>query len=171
MIRPKFIFIVQCILSLNMIMVYNHTWILDWGPYLKKLSAYLTEPMLSLTMTGAKTSLASFDIDLSPLKILNCNTGGINTVKPRQNRCHFADSIFKCIFLNENVLILIKISVKFIPKDPINNIPALVQIMAWSRLGDKPLHEAMMFRLPMHICVILPQWVNNHDYIIQSHII
>ena len=39
-------------------------------------------------------------------------------------------AIFKCIFLNENVLILIKISLKFVPKGPINSIPALVQIMA-----------------------------------------
>ena len=30
---------------------------------------------------------------------------------------------------------------KFVPKGPINNIPALVQIMAWRRPGDKPLSE------------------------------
>ena len=34
-----------------------------------------------------------------------------------------------------------KISMKFVPKGPINNIPALVQIMAWRRPGDKPLSE------------------------------
>ena len=50
----------------------------------------------------------------------------IITLKPRQNGRHFADDIFKCIFLNENVLILIKISLKFVPTGPINNIPALV---------------------------------------------
>ena len=38
----------------------------------------------------------------------------------------FSDDIFKCIFLNENVFILIKISLKFVPKGQINNIPALV---------------------------------------------
>ena len=43
-----------------------------------------------------------------------------------QNGCHFLDNIFKVIFLNENVWILIKISLK----GPINNIPALVEIMA-----------------------------------------
>ena len=52
--------------------------------------------------------------------------------------------IFKCIFLNENVQILIKISLKFVPKGPINNIPALVQIMACCRPGDNPLSEPMM---------------------------
>ena len=35
-------------------------------------------------------------------------------------------------------------SLKFVPKSPINNIPALVQIMAWPRTGDKPLSEPMM---------------------------
>ena len=40
----------------------------------------------------------------------------------------------------------IKISLKFVPKGPINNIPALVQIMAWRRTGDKPLSEPMMTR-------------------------
>ena len=53
----------------------------------------------------------------------------VNTLRPRQNGHHFADDIFKCIFLNENVWILIKISLKFVPKGPINNIPSLVQIM------------------------------------------
>ena len=63
------------------------------------------------------------------------------TLRPRQNGRHFADDIFKCIFLNENVSIAIKISLKFVPKGPINNIPSLVQIMAWRRPGDKPLSE------------------------------
>ena len=53
-----------------------------------------------------------------------------------------------------------KISLKFVPKVPINNIPALVLIMAWRRLGDKPLSEPMMVSLPTHICVTRPQWVN-----------
>ena len=39
------------------------------------------------------------------------------------------------IFLNENVEISIKISLKFVPKGLINNIPALVRIMAWRRPG------------------------------------
>ena len=70
---------------------------------------------------------------------------------------HFADDFFKCIFLIKNVLILIKISVKFIPKGPINNIPALVQIMAWRRPGNKPLTEPITGILLMHICITWPQ--------------
>ena len=85
----------------------------------------------------------------------------VNTLRPRQNGRHFADDTFKRIFLNDNVRILIKISPKFVPEGPINNIPALVQIMAWRRPGDKPLSEAMMTRLPTHLCVTRPQWVNS----------
>ena len=54
-----------------------------------------------------------------------------NTLGPRQNDRHLVDDLFKCIFLNENVWIRIKISLKFIPKVTINNIPASVKIMAW----------------------------------------
>ena len=81
----------------------------------------------------------------------------INTLRPRQNGCLFADDTFKRIFLNENVRISIKISLKFVPKVPINNIPALFQIMAWRRPGDKPLSETMMVTLLTHICVTRPQ--------------
>ena len=66
------------------------------------------------------------------------------TLRPRQNGHSFAYDIFKCIFLNENVWISIKISLKFVPKGPINNIPALVQIMAWRLPGDKPSSEPMV---------------------------
>ena len=77
----------------------------------------------------------------------------------RQNGCHFSEEIFQHIFVNENVWISIKISLKFVPKGQINNIQALVQIMAWCRPGDKPLSEPMMVSLLMHICVTWPQWV------------
>ena len=85
--------------------------------------------------------------------------GDLNTLRPRQNGRHFADDIFRCIFLNENVWIPIKISLKFVPKGRINNIPSLVQIMAWRRPGDKPLSEPMMVSSLTHICVTRPQWV------------
>ena len=85
----------------------------------------------------------------------------INTLRPRQNGRHFADDIFKRIFLNENIWIPIKISLKFVPMGSINNIPALAQIMAWRRPGDKTLSEPMMVNLPTHICVTRPQWVNG----------
>ena len=84
-----------------------------------------------------------------------------NSLRPRRDRRHFADDIFKCVFLNENEWILLRISLKFVPKVRINNIPSLVQIMAWRRPVDKPLSEPMMVSLPTHICVTRPQWVND----------
>ena len=88
---------------------------------------------------------------------LNC----FNTFRPRQNGRHFADDTFKRIFVNENVRISINISLTFVPKGLINNIPALVQIMAWRRPGDRPLSEPMMVNLLTHICVTRPQWVKE----------
>ena len=54
-----------------------------------------------------------------------------------------AGDIFKCIFLYENDRIQIQISLKLVPKSPIDNKPVLVQVMAWRRTGDKPLPEPM----------------------------
>ena len=87
------------------------------------------------------------------------STSMLNTLRPQRIGRHFADDIFKYIFLNEIVWIAIKISLKFVPKCPINNIPALVQIIAWRRPCDKPLSEPMKIKLMTHICVTRPQWV------------
>ena len=73
----------------------------------------------------------------------------------------FADDIFKNIFFYENARILIRTSLNFVPKGPIDNIPALVQIMAWRQPSAKSIFEPMMVRSPMHICVTRPQWVDN----------
>ena len=64
-------------------------------------------------------------------------------------------------FSNENVWILLNISPKFVPRVRINNIPTLIQIMAWRQPGDKPLFEPMMVNLLTHICVTRPHWVNS----------
>ena len=69
-----------------------------------------------------------------------------------------ADDILKCIFLNKK-WISIKISLKCIPKGPIDNMTALVQIMAWRRT-DHYLNQWWP-RLPIHMCVTRPQWVNR----------
>ena len=88
----------------------------------------------------------------------------LNTLRPWHNGRHFADDIYKWIFLNENVWIPNKISLKFVPQGPINNIPAMVQIMAWRRTGNNPLSGPMMVRLPTQKCVTRPQWVNNMEF-------
>ena len=48
-----------------------------------------------------------------------------NTLKPRQNCRHFTDDIFKCILLNENGWISLKISLKLVHKVRISNIQHL----------------------------------------------
>ena len=83
----------------------------------------------------------------------------MNTLWSRQNGRRFADDTFKRMLLNENVRISIKISLKFVPKGPVNNNPSLVQIMAWRRSGAKPLSEPMLVSLATHICVTRPQGV------------
>ena len=52
---------------------------------------------------------------------------------------------FKYSFLNENGdRIPIWSSQKYIPRSPNDNKPALVQVMAWRRTGDKPLPELIL---------------------------
>ena len=85
-------------------------------------------------------------VQSSPIWRYQCQHFEAETKWPPFSRQHF-----KCIFLNENVWISIKISLRFLPKGPINNIPALVQIMAWRRPGDKPLSEPMLVILLTHI--------------------
>ena len=75
-------------------------------------------------------------------------------------------AIFQTTFSNafswmEMYKFSIKISLKSVPEGPINNIPVLVQLMAWRRPGDKPLSEPMMVKLLTHMCVTRPQWVNT----------
>ena len=83
----------------------------------------------------------------------------VNTLRPRQNGAVLQTN--QTPFFNENVWVLIKNSLKFVPKCLISNILALVQIMAWRRPGDKLLSELMVVNLLTHICVTRPQWVNR----------
>ena len=73
-------------------------------------------------------------------------------IEAETNCRHSPDDI-----LNRNARISLKISLKFVPKVRINNIPALVQIMAWRRPGAKPLAEPMMVSLLTRIGVNRPQ--------------
>ena len=46
--------------------------------------------------------------------------------------------------MNEKFCILIQISLKFVPKGPIDNKAALVQVLVCRQTGDKPLPEPMV---------------------------
>ena len=123
----------------------------------RKCIKYLAKINFSIITTPGLILLSIYD----RVYVNQC----VNTLRPRQNGRHFPDDIFKWFFLNENVWILINISLKFVPMGPINNIPTLVQVMAWRWPGDKPLSELMMaYRLPTHICVTRPQWVKCSNW-------
>ena len=115
-------------------------WILHWAPYIPLLDLCEVPDCKRVNTGHLKRDQTVF-----------------NTLRPTQNGRYFADDTFKPIFLNKNIRIAIKISLKFVPKGRINNIPSLVQIMALRRPGDKPLSEPMMVNLPTHICVTRPQ--------------
>ena len=65
-------------------------------------------------------------------------------IEAEESNRHFADDIFKCIFVNENIWIVNKIPLNCIPWGSIDNSSVLVQIMTWRRTGDKPLSEPMI---------------------------
>ena len=103
-----------------------------------------------------------------PIKLSNILDGSStvclpNWLRQRHYGRFFAEDIFKCIFMKENVWITIKIPLKCVPKGSIKNIPSLGQIMAWRQPGDKTLSEAMMIIFVTHICITRPQWVNSDD--------
>ena len=52
-----------------------------------------------------------------------------------------ADNIFKCIFSNQISFILIKIPLKFVHKDPINNNATLTQTMGWHWTSNSPVSQ------------------------------
>ena len=70
----------------------------------------------------------------------------INSSSPGQNGRHFANDIFKCIFVNEKCCILIQIWLKFVPEGPIDNKSTLVQVMECRLFGAKPLSEPMLIQ-------------------------
>ena len=148
----------------------------------KRLSSWHTGTLSLLAICGGNPPVTSLKpSDAEHLCFLSCyvvsqqaveqtSTGysrpndvhidGFYTLRPRQDGCHFADDISTSILLNENGCILITFSLKYVRKGPIENNPALVQIMAWRRSDDKPLSEPMMVSLFTYICVTRPQWVN-----------
>ena len=143
------------------------TWVLSApdGPHIGPMNLAFWEMIKMIYIGQAPVMTALFMTILD--KLCHWWLKSINTLRPRRNGRYFADDVLKCIFLNENMWILLKIPLKFVPKGPINNIPALVQIITWHRPGDKPLSEAMSVFVPTHICVIRPQWVNcANDYTI-----
>ena len=60
------------------------------------------------------------------MKLEPNQVSSFNSSPPGQNGRHFTDDISRCIFVNEMFCFLMKISLKFVPKGPVDNKPALV---------------------------------------------
>ena len=102
-------------------------------------------------------------------------SGCLNTFRPTQNGRHVLDGSFKNIFWMK-CMDFDDISLKFVPKGPINNIPALVQIMAWRRPGDKPLSEPWWlyyWRIYASFGVNELRYMCNRKYVLagESHVL
>ena len=81
--------------------------------------------------------------DANRINSIDEKHNSLNALRLRKNGRHFTDDTFKRISVNENIQISLKISLKYVPKGPINHIPTLV-------------------RFPTHICVTWTQWVKRH---------
>ena len=133
--------------------VYDLFWKADHLAITNSLDRYICDKCL---LEGVCVNMYHRLVLASSTISAQTNADVFNTLRLRQNGCRFPDDNFKCNFLNEDLWISVKISMKFVPKGPINNIPALIQIMTWRRPGDKPLSEPIMVKLPTHICVTRP---------------
>ena len=91
------------------------------------LAYYPRERTTDLSINNKKpTDFRSF---LNLVSVFNSSSSG-------QNGRLFADDVFKHIFLNENLRSSNKMSMKYIPWGPINNMPALApgrrQAIIWT---------------------------------------
>ena len=82
------------------------------------------------------------------------NHVALHSLRPTQNGRHFPDDIFKYISWMKRFEFWMKFWLQFIPTGQIDNNKALIQIMAWCRIGGKPLSKLMM-----RICVTRPRRV------------
>ena len=127
------------------------TWILSApdGPHVGPMnlgirvsSLWTCNRLALVSVEGCLSWSGIQNVQLDPVK--SHHPSKINILRPRQYGCHLSDNTLIRIFLNENVWIFIKTLPKCIPTGPINNIPSMVQIMAWRWAWDKPLSEPMM---------------------------
>ena len=143
-------------LSLKLILAVPNNWIFISVSYMSvKNSSYVIAYAIwyhwSLSSLLQLVAGHLFDVKPHPKTIIietygnySCPEMHFNSLRPRRNRQHFTDDILTLIFFNEYFWISSKIELKFVSKDPINNNPALAQIMAWHNPSNKPLSEPVM---------------------------
>ena len=118
--------------SVRPLSTYMYIYIPKWNTYSTIYVIHLVK-LLTLACNQAwycDSTCGCIRKQIRDKKHMPCFIQHVNTSKPRQNGRHFANDIFKCIFLNENFWTPIRISLTLVPKGPINNFPALVQINA-----------------------------------------
>ena len=99
-----------------------------------------------ITVTAHVNCTLDVDDQIRFLYVYEANIWMIETLRHLQNYRHFIDDI-QYIFLKGDVFILIKISLRFLPRSLMPNSVALVQVMPWHRTGHKPFPEPMMTQL------------------------
>ena len=126
---------------------------LDKGQWHNRTRAYSKLPrmlplvaMLKIVQLRSRTHTSWIISCLRQRFCVESGRSRLNSPPPGQNGNHFTDDSFRCIFVNEKFCILIKSSPNFVPKDPFDNNSALVEIMAWRRISDKPLSEPTLTR-------------------------
>ena len=95
-----------------------------------------------------------FFSDLSLEIQAKSSTIHINILRREQKGLHYVDDIFKCINVNQNLHILIQISVKFVPDDLTDKKISLIQEMAWRQGNSLNLSQRIND----------PIWVSTDNY-------
>ena len=126
--------------ALGVLLVYLYN--VGMSSLLWQINAYAT--LMTLSLNAFEMLFWSMQPHSFKPQYVNIPCTGINTLRTRQNGCHVAADILKCISMNENVWILNNMSLKCIPWDLIRNMSAFVQVMAWPLTGTTPLPEPMM---------------------------
>ena len=121
--------------------VWTSAWIIHASPDVQSVNKKITDRICWVsTFLICNHFYDSWMMYLSVAFIVDITCWALSktALRSRQNGRLFADGIFKCIFFNGDVWIWSKISLNFVPKGPINNIPALIQIMALNRPDINP---------------------------------
>ena len=114
----------------------------------------LPEPVLTCYLwTYVVLSRGKFHMNCSRIKLIEFENFAfkitprgqlVNTLRPGQDGRHFGRQHFRLHFLEWNFFNFTQNFTEICYLDLIDNMSALVQIMAWPRTGDKPLSEAML---------------------------
>ena len=142
----------------NSILGFHNEWCVLWDHTVGRVfqSAIYIHKMMSqaaeFTATiGGVSSMTHFTQFTNGLYAYSLNLYSNDSVRSQFCTCHDSSAVMTCAKLGPDQIMIFQVKVTwiftrfgFVPKSPINKIPALFQIMACPRPGDKPLSEAML---------------------------